>query len=133
MKEITVEAKMENLDFVLDFVNEQLEENSCPLKVQTQLDIAIDELFSNVTHYAYTPQVGLLTLQSEMENGEICLTFIDRGIPYNPLEKQDPDIHASLSERPIGGLGIYLVKKTMDKMEYRYENGQNILTIRKKL
>ena len=135
MKSITVEAKIENVDKVTEFVNEVLEEKECPLKVQMQLDVAIDEIFGNIAYYAYGNGSGNATIQIEMEDNppKITLTFIDQGIPYNPLESKDPDITLDIEDREIGGLGIFLVKKTMDELSYEYVDGQNILTMKKEL
>ena len=135
MKSITVEAKIENVDKVTEFVNEMLEEKDCPLKVQMQLDVAIDEIFGNIAYYAYGKGSGNATIQIEMEDNppKITLTFIDQGIPYNPLENKDPDITLDIEDREIGGLGIFLVKKTMDELSYEYADGQKyILTMKKK-
>ena len=134
MKSITVEAKIENVDKVTEFVNEVLEEKECPLKVQMQLDVAIDEIFGNIAYYAYGKGSGNATIQIEMEDNppKITLTFIDQGIPYNPLESKDPDITLDIEDREIGGLGIFLVKKTMDELSYEYVDGQNILTMKKR-
>ena len=135
MKSITVEAKIENVDKVTEFVNEVLEENECPLKVQMQLDVAIDEIFGNIAYYAYGKGSGNATIQIEMEDNppKITLIFIDQGTPYNPLENKDPDITLDIEDREIGGLGIFLVKKTMDELSYEYVDGQNILTMKKEL
>ena len=135
MKSITVEAKTENVDKVTEFVNEVLKEKDCPLKVQMQLDVAIDEIFGNIAYYAYGKGSGNATIQIEMEDNppKITLTFIDQGIPYNPLENKDPDITLDIEDREIGGLGIFLVKKTMDELSYEYVDGQNILTMKKEL
>ena len=135
MKELTVEAKVENIDAVTDFVNATLEEYSCSIKAQTQIDIAIDELFGNIARYAYHPEVGQATVQVEMEENTpvVTVTFRDQGMPYNPLNSQDPDVTLSAEEREIGGLGIYLVKKSMDEVLYEYQDGQNILRVRKKI
>ena len=135
MKSITVEAKIEIVDKVTEFVNEVLEEKYCPLKVQMQLDVAIDEIFGNIAYYAYGKGSGNATIQIEMEDNppKITLTFIDQGIPYNPLENKDPDITLDIEDREIGGLGIFLVKKTMDELSYEYADGQNILTMKKEL
>lgn len=135
MKSITVEAKIENVDKVTEFVNEVLEEKDCPLKVQMQLDVAIDEIFGNIAYYAYGKGSGNATIQIEMEDNppKITLTFIDQGIPYNPLENKDQDITLDIEDREIGGLGIFLVKKTMDELSYEYADGQNILTMKKEL
>lgn len=135
MKELTIAATLENIEKVTDFVNEQLEALDCPMKMQMQIDIAIDELLSNIARYAYAPKTGDVTVRLESLDDPISvtITFIDNGIPYNPLEKNDPDTTLSLEERPIGGLGIYMVKKTMDDMTYEHKDGQNILSIKKNL
>lgn len=133
MKELTITATVENIERVTNFVNEQLEEIDCPLKAKMQIDIAIDELFGNIAHYAYNPKTGPATVRVEVTSTPISvvITFIDHGIPYDPLKKNDPDITLTSEEREIGGLGIFMVKKTMDEITYEYKNGQNILRIRK--
>lgn len=135
MKEITVSATVENIGIVTDFVDEQLEGLNCPRKAQTQIDIAIDELFGNIAHYAYHPEIGQATVRIEVEKEplSVIITFMDGGIPYDPLKKEDPDVTLSADEREIGGLGIFLVKKNMDDISYEYKNGQNILRIRKNI
>ena len=133
MKDITVEAKVENIDVVTDFVNDILEENCCPMKIQMQIDVVIDEIFGNISYYAYGADGGKASVQAGIEKGMIVLVFIDQGIPYNPLENKDPDITLNLEEREIGGLGIYMVKKIMDEVSYEYMDGQNILRMRKSL
>ncbi len=135
MKELTVDAKTENLDRVTDFINEELEARNCPLRTLHVIDIAVDELFGNIANYAYFPETGPVTVRVEVKNEPLCavITFLDRGVPFDPLKKQDPDITLSAEERGIGGLGIYMVKKSMDGMRYEYNDGQNILTIEKNL
>lgn len=135
MKELTVEAAVENIEVVTDFVNEELEKLNCPRKAQTQIDIAIDELFGNIARYAYTPDIGKATVRFAVEEHplEVTITFIDNGVPFNPLENPNPDVHLSAEERPTGGLGIFLVKKSMNLVEYTYQNGQNILKIKKSI
>ena len=135
MIELTVEAKIENIEAVTDFVNEQLEALDCPMKAQMQIDIAIDELFSNIAHYAYNPEIGQATVRVEVTQDPLAvvITFIDKGVPYDPLAKADPDTTLSAEEREIGGLGIYMVKKSMDDIIYEYKDGQNILKIKKYL
>lgn len=135
MKELTITATAENIETVTAFVNEQLEALACPMKAQIQIDIAIDELFSNIAHYAYTPDVGNATVRVEVtqEPLAVIITFIDGGVPYDPLTAADPDITLSAQERQVGGLGIYMVKKSMDEITYEYKDGKNILSIKKKL
>lgn len=133
MKELTIAATVENIEVVTDFVNQQLELLECPMKAQMQIDIAIDELFSNIAHYSYNPEVGQATVRVEVVENPLAviITFIDNGIPYDPLAKEDPDLTLSAEERQIGGLGIYMVKKSMDEITYEYKEGQNILSIKK--
>ena len=135
MKELTVEATLESIPEVMAFVDGQLEALECGMKAQTQIDVAVDELFSNIARYAYAPNVGQATVKIDFNEAErmVCLSFIDSGVPYDPLAKADPDVTLSAEEREIGGLGIFLVKKTMDAMEYRYEDGHNITTIHKRI
>ena len=132
MKELTLPAATENIEKAVEFVNSQLEAAGCPPKVTVQIDIAIDELFGNIAHYAYGKDTGEATVRVEVtEEQSVIITFIDSGIPYNPLEKPDPDVAQSLEERQIGGLGIFMVKKSMDDITYEYKDGQNILRIKK--
>ncbi len=133
MQELTIPATVENIEKVTDFVNVQLDNIDCPPKAQMQIDIAIDELFGNIAHYAYNPETGPATVRVEVTEKPISvvITFIDHGVPYDPLKKDDPDITKSAEDREIGGLGIFMVKKTMDEITYEYKDGQNILRIRK--
>ncbi len=135
MKEITVEASVENIEMVTEFIDRELEKLNCPMKAQTQIDIAIDELFGNIAHYAYNPDVGPATVRVEVENDPLAvvITFMDGGVPYDPLKKADPDTTLSAEEREIGGLGIFLVKKSMDEITYEYKDGQNIIKIKKNI
>ncbi len=135
MVEITVNACVDKITEVVGFVEEQLENMGAGMKAQMQISIAVDELFANIAGYAYPNGEGTATVRVEAsEDGKkAVITFIDSGIPYNPLEKEDPDITLSAEDRPIGGLGIFMVKKSMDEMNYRYENGKNILSIIKSI
>lgn len=134
MERITVPANISNLPDVISSIEAILEQIDCPIKAQTQIEVAVDEVFTNIASYAYDDSDGLVTIDADMLEGEegIKLTFIDQGKPYNPLEKEDPDITLSAEERPIGGLGIFIVKKTMDDVVYSYENDSNILSIIKR-
>lgn len=134
-RELTLDARTENVEQVTAFVDEILEGMDCPMKTQMQIDVAIDELFSNIANYAYGEQGGKVTVAVETMEAPraVAITFIDRGIPYDPLSKADPDTTLSAEERQLGGLGIFLVKKTMDGLYYEYKNGQNILRIKKYL
>lgn len=132
METICVDATIDNLENVLDFVNAFLKKNECPFKIWTQIAIAVEEIFVNIAHYAYFPEVGKVEIYLDF-NGSFSITFKDRGIPHNPLERSDPDITISAEARSIGGLGIFIVKQMMDKLEYVYEDGKNILTMQKNM
>ena len=135
MKELTVDATIENVAAVTAFADEQLEQLDCPMKTQIQVDIAIDELFGNIANYAYNLEIGVATVRIEVTEDPLAvvITFIDNGVPYDPLAKADPDVTLSAEKRQIGGLGIYIVKKSMDNISYEYKDGMNILTIRKNI
>lgn len=135
MKELTVDAVLDSIPIITEFVDVQLEQFGCPIKAQMQIDIAIDELFSNIVHYAYHPEVGPATVRVEVVEDplSVVITFIDQGVPYDPLSKADPDVTLPAEQREIGGLGIYIVKKNMNEITYEYKNGRNILKIRKEL
>jgi anti-sigma regulatory factor (Ser/Thr protein kinase) len=134
-QELTLEATVANIDLATEFVDEKLDSYGCPTKEKMQINVAIDELFSNIAQYAYNPDVGPATLRVETKKDplSVIITFIDHGVPFDPLKKKDPDITAPAEEREIGGLGIYMVKKTMDNVHYEYKDGANILTIIKKI
>lgn len=135
MHELHVEAVTENLEQVLNFVESGLEELNCPMKIQTQIDIAVEEIYVNIAHYAYQSGTGQATIciEAEKDSGIVAIRFIDSGIPFNPLERKDPDVTLPAEERNIGGLGIYMVKKSMDDVSYEYKDGHNIFTIKKKI
>ena len=133
--ELEIEASTENLQTVMDFVDARLDAVDCPMKSKMQLDVAVEEIYINIARYAYAPQIGRATVRVEV-SGEpvtVSITFIDRGVPYDPLKKEDPDVTLSANERQIGGLGIFMTKKMMDDISYEYKNGQNILTLKKTL
>ena len=133
MKKLTVEASTGNLDTVLDFVNESLEEAGCSFKIQMQIDLCVEEMFVNIASYAYPGKTGEAEIEVSCSDGEASITLRDSGMPYNPLAKADPDVSLSAQERAVGGLGIFLVKKTMDSVSYEYTGGKNIFTMSKKL
>ena len=134
-EKLTIEAKQDNLDGVLLFVDGILEAEDCSMKDMMQLDVAVEEIFVNIASYAYgdTPGNAEITVTIKDDPKEVVIRFCDSGIPFDPLAKPDPDITLSAEDRQIGGLGIYMVKKSMDDVSYEYANGQNILTIRKRL
>jgi anti-sigma regulatory factor (Ser/Thr protein kinase) len=132
MKQITVRAITDNLSKVAAFIDGELEEAGCAMKAQMQIDIAVEELFVNVAKYAYENGGDVSVSVSISGDPPAChITFDDCGVPYDPLAKPDPDVTLSAEKRAIGGLGIFMVKKSMDDMKYEYKDGHNILTISK--
>ena len=133
MDKIKIEATLENLDIVSEMVDRVLEENDCPVKVQMQIDVAVEEIYVNIAHYAYDPGTGDASVSIEVleDPKRAVITFVDSGKPFDPLKKPDPDITLGAEERQIGGLGIYMVKKSMDDTKYSRDDGQNIFTITK--
>ena len=131
----TFKAKTEALSDVLGFVDEMLEKYECPMKIQTAVCVAIEEVFVNVARYAYENGEGEVGFGIAFDSDSRNITFrmTDSGVPFDPLKKPDPDITLSAEEREIGGLGIFITKKTMDSVEYAYENNQNVLTMIKKI
>ena len=131
MTEKVFPANTEALADVLGFVEETLEQFECPMKTQMAVCVAIEEVFVNVAHYAYPDGEGDVTFSIGYDEDSKKDTFrmSDKGVPFNPLEKPDPDITLSAEERGIGGLGIFITKKTMESVSYVYENNENILTM----
>ncbi len=135
MKELVIAADRNNLLKVRSFIDEQLEDAGCPMLTQIAIDVAVEEIFVNIASYAYDKEIGVAVVQVEMLDDPLLveITFIDNGKQYDPLAKPDPDITLAAKERKKGGLGIYIVKNSMDDMRYEYRDGKNILTIKKNL
>ena len=133
--ELTVDATLDNLRLVNAFLEEHLEEADCPLKAQMQIAVAAEEIYVNIAHYAYAPETGTATLRLELQEEPpvVTLTFLDSGIPFNPLDRTDPDVSLPAEEREIGGLGIFMTRKSMDDLRYEFRDGQNVLTLTKRL
>lgn len=131
--EKTFKAKENQLSEVLAFVEQELEEKTCPMKTTMQISVCVEEIFVNVAKYAYTQEDADVTIGMKFDSDELTMRFADHGIPFDPLAKKDPDISLPAEKREIGGLGIYIVKKTMDDVKYEYKNGMNILTMKKKI
>lgn len=131
MQTLQTEAKKENLEQITAFADEFLEARDCPMKTQMQIDLCLEEIFVNIANYAYETGNGPVEFRISEKDGIVTMTFIDKGVPYDPLAKEDPDVTLSAEDRAIGGLGIFLVKKNMDTVRYRYKNGKNILTMTK--
>lgn len=135
MKELTIRAKTENLEKVQEFVREELKRCNVSARSRMKVELVVEELFVNIASYAYPSGEGDATVQVEVDvpAKSVSITFIDSGIPYNPVEKEDPDITLSAEERTLGGLGIFLAKQSTNEMKYQYEDNRNILTITKEV
>lgn len=133
MEEIKVKAELGQLETVIQFIDGQLDKISCGVKAKLQIEVAVEEIFVNIAHYAYPDTDGMAVIRFGFDGkaniATIC--FLDSGTPYNPLVREEPDTTLSAEERSIGGLGIYMVKKTMDSIMYEYKDGNNVLTIQK--
>ncbi|MBR4577219.1 MAG: ATP-binding protein [Clostridia bacterium] len=130
---IRIPARLEGMDLILAFVSLLLDANGCSTKARTQLRMAMEELFVNVTLYAYPDGNGWAEMRGSVDNGVATFEMIDGGRPFDPLAKEDPDIMLPGEERSIGGLGIYMVKTMMDEVNYEYRDGCNRLLMRKRL
>jgi len=137
--EVTVERRYESATFddipdVTDFICDELDKLRCSAKMSTQISIVIDEVYSNIVKFAYPEHPSLVIVRFHTDGLEnVNITFIDKGPQYNPLLREDPDTNLNAQQREIGGLGIFVVKKTMDKVDYEYKDNQNILTITKRI
>ncbi len=130
---LRIPARLEGLDLILSFVSFLLDSHGCSPQARTQLRMAVEELYVNVTLYAYPSGDGWVEIGGSVADGMATFKLIDAGTPFNPLEKDDPDIMLSGEERGIGGLGIFMVKTMVDEVEYDYLDGCNRLTLRKQL
>ena len=135
MKEKTFKATIENTAAAVAFVEEALEEAGCSMKAQMQINVAMDEMFVNIARYAYAPGEGDATVRLELDETTRTakITLIDSGVPFNPLAAAEPDTTSAAEDRPIGGLGIFLVRKTMDDVQYEYRDGHNVFSMKKKI
>ena len=133
--ELEIDAEEAKLAEVQTFVEERLEAVDCPMKTLMQINVAVEEIFVNIASYAYVPEKGKAKVRVEIsgEPVSVTITFEDRGIPYDPVAREDPDITLPASQRAIGGLGIFMTKQIMDDVAYEYRDGQNILTLKKRL
>ena len=130
-----VNADVNELQRVLSYVEECIGEMDCPAKSMMQINVAVEEIFVNIAHYAYSGEIGEAVIEVEItdEPKAVTITFIDSGVMYDPLAKPDPDVTLSAKERKIGGLGIFMTKKFMDELSYEYRDGQNVFSMKKKL
>ena len=135
MKEKVFSANKDALPEVIAFTEECLESFGCPMKSSMAICVAVEEIFVNIASYAYGDSTGNASLSFGFDENERLMTLVvsDEGVPFNPLQREEPDITLSAEERDIGGLGIFITKKTMDTVSYKNENGKNILTMTKKI
>lgn len=138
MNEITIDADIKNLNEITSFLNNIIDNYDCSMEVKFQLELAIEEIYVNIAYYAYPNAIGSTTIRYDIVNEDdkpplLVLDILDQGEEYNPLEEKNPDISLDAMAREIGGLGIFIVKESMDFVDYHYENGNNIFTIKKYL
>ena len=135
MSELTIPATLDNMEPIQTFVESELEQNDCPMKAMVQISVAVEEIYVNIARYAYNPEIGEATVRCAVGGDplQVTIQFLDHGKPFNPLAKEDANTTLSAEERDIGGLGILMVKKSMDQVDYEYKDGKNILTIHKRL
>ena len=129
LKTIELKATSENYTALFNWLNEIAELWNLSNVIANKINVCSEEIFVNIVSYAYKEDFGIAEISIEKSDNEIILIFKDEGFEYNPLQKEDPDINLSAEERQIGGLGIFMVKKTVDDIDYRYEDGKNILHI----
>lgn len=136
-RQIEVKAEKRSLDTVMKFLEDNLEADGCPPDVRGRIALAAEEVFVNIASYAYdadamadSDDTAIVRYALDGGGHEAAVTFIDHGAPYDPLAKTDPDITAAAKDRPVGGLGIFMVKQLMDAVSYSFENGQNMLVVK---
>ena len=125
-KMLSVNPTMETVSQVAAFVEEQLEAFAVPAKLSTKLMVAVDEVYSNIVRYSGASEAQVRIMK---EADTLRLVFRDNGKPYNPLDAEEPDVTASAEDRAIGGLGIFMVRKMMDAVDYEYAGGMNKVTL----
>ena len=132
---LAVFADVSELPRVNEFIHTELNQRLCPLRTQKQLDLAVEELFVNVARYAYpnatTEEPGMVWVSYTYgsEPSSIVVGIVDKGIPYNPLDKPDAVTPTNIMDVPIGGLGILMAKRSVDEMSYKRVDDNNIVTI----
>lgn len=126
-------ANTDKLHEVLAFVEDELEKHNCPIKTQMLISVMVEEIFVNIALYAYPDSEGKATIGMQFSNDSVTVFFKDTGIEFNPLAKEDPDVTLKAEDREIGGLGIYMVKKSMDDVTYIRNGNENILSFKKRI
>ena len=133
MAEKVFPAIESSFDDAMDFMREEAEKAGASIRTVTQLELAFEEAYINVAHYAYPAHDGDIRVSVNPTEGSLRIVIRDSGIPFDPLAKEDPDVTLPAEQRKIGGLGIFMVKKIMDSVEYQYDDGDNVLIMEKKL
>ena len=134
-KIITVDSIIDNLPVITEFVGSFVDRYSDNERAKTQIRVATDELFSNLAKFSYAPEIGKATVKIELFKDplSVSITFIDNGKPFDPLSFALPETSDNLEEIRTKGLGILIVRKSMDEVRYEYKDGKNMLTVRKNL
>ena len=132
MQRLRVEAQCQRLDQVLDFVNAQLEPWDCPMKIMTLIGVCVEEIFVNIAHYAYPQGGGWAEIYCQAGPCRVEISLEDEGVAFDPLSRTAPDVTLDAQARQIGGLGIFMVKRSMDQVSYCRQAGRNKLTMVKR-
>lgn len=137
MQSANIPAFMEHLPKVMSLTGRVLKAAGCGEDDRRHIDISVEEIFTNIASYAYKEGEGTVWMEWDVretggEQKEIVIRFEDEGVPYNPFARKDPDLTLPVEERPVGGLGVYMVKQFMDDASHCYENGRNVTVIKKR-
>ena len=133
MPSLFIDATVDNLSAVMTYISDSLDYCNCSAKDKQRVQLAVEEIYINIANYAYQPDKGKAQIDCEITKNpkSVAITLIDKGKPYNPFSKDDPDINAGISDRSVGGLGVFVVKKIMDDVSYAYQDGKNIFKMSK--
>lgn len=130
---ITVPATLENLERLTSMVSDHLRDHGVPEKESFEVDLAVDEACTNVIRYAYGPDGGMVTVTCSVAPCEVRVCICDQGHPFDPLAVQAPDLTGGIDDRPVGGLGVHLIRSLMDHVTWEYRDGKNILCMTRHL
>lgn len=133
---LTVAAKDDEIDAIGEFLDGLLEGTSVGDEARSQLDVAVEEIFVNISHYAYGEGEGDVVVRGSVAAEPphtVTLSFEDEGAAFNPLDRKPPDLSPAVRRHQIGGLGIFLARRMSDEIGYERKDGKNILTIKKNM
>ena len=134
MQKLKIKNEISNLDLVAETIEELGEEYSLSTKIIFEINLAVDELLTNIIKYAYAePDTNYIEISIEISEDNIKIIFSDTGIEFDPLSVDEPDLNLSIDKKPIGGLGIHFVKQKVDEINYKRINNKNILSITKRI